>query len=372
MMLAIKNILLLLSISLTCTYCYGQENTARFRINDEKELQLTSTIDFSRYKGFFVGEFHDMVVCTEIKLAMIKYLNTEYGIKDIFMEIGYSTAWLYNRYLEIGDTTLFTTPNLVYAMTQPNRDFWTNLYNYNKIAANKIVIHGMDFERGDFTKALKLLMPLNKEKPIEISKMLKYIDTVTVNDVNDDLRKPDAISNTRYQMVRRDILRKKKYYRDFYGVNFQVVEKIMTNENTFNRFPERNKTMYYNMRRELEEQKISKFVTFNGLEHGNMSNDGRQSLCYRLTQNKKFKGKIAGVAVVCKYLYDQQGHVNRLTSRYRAPYTYAADSLLLKRIFDTQFNTGCKYTLIPASSANSIAAEAFSNYIILIEDQTQR
>ena len=123
----------LLSIAMIVTFslCNAQE-TGCFKVSNNNELTFATDIDFSRYNAFFLGEFHGVYGVSEVKLAFIKHLNRNYGITDVFMEISISAAWLYNRYLATGDTTFFTAPVLPYGLKKPNKDFWKELYEYNK------------------------------------------------------------------------------------------------------------------------------------------------------------------------------------------------------------------------------------------------
>ena len=357
------------------------QETGCFYANSNNELELETNVDFSKCDAFFLGEFHGVYGISEIKLALVKYLNTKYGISDVFMEIDYSSAWLYNRYLQTGDTTLFTSPMLVYAMKQPNRDFWKNLYQFNKTTGRKITIHGMDFERLDFIKALKLLMPPGKEKPKDISAMLHFIDTLSVTDINNsplelEKRWPALAGHfvgesLLYGSIKNDIKKNRSLYQQYYGENFKTVAQIMFNENTFGKFDQRNKTMYRNMKKEIKEQGIKKFITFNGLAHGDKSDPKTRSLCYRLAESKPFKNKLAVIATLCKNCYNWE-----LIPRYRdvpyyAPPTYKKDTALLNSIFDHYSNPKCKYTLIPSLTTGNSKVENFSDYLILMRDQPE-
>ena len=323
------------------------QGTGCFKATGINDVGLETNMGMEKYSAFFVGELHGVYGTIEIKLALIKYLNIHYGITDVFMETGFSTAYLYNRYLATGDTTLFTAPLLVYAMKQANRDFWKSLYRYNNTATHKITIHGMDFERNDFLKALKMLMPAGKERPQQINTLLTYIDTVTVYNVNDGIgdgtsgRGGENLSNI-YDSVRKDMAHNRFAYRRYYGAAYKTVETIMFNENTYRKYAYRNKAMYHNMMREIKDANINKFVTFNGLRHGNKAYTG--SLYYLLAKNRRFKNKITNMAMVCKNCYDWQFVPRYRNAAFRAPYTYQADSTLLNSMFSSYFNPACKYT----------------------------
>src|SRR5689334_13350644 len=95
-------LILLLAFSSFC--CISQE-TGCFIETANRGFELDPKIDFSHYKGFFIGEAH-VDGRQGMKLAFLKYLNKQFGITDVFMEFGYSAAFLYNQYLATGDSTL--------------------------------------------------------------------------------------------------------------------------------------------------------------------------------------------------------------------------------------------------------------------------
>lgn len=361
---------LILIVVIGCsTLCRGQD-AGCFKTNAQHEPELVTNADFSRYNVFFVGEFHGIYSTSEIKLALIKYVNTHCGVSDVFMEIGFSAAWLYNRYLQTGDTTLFTDPVLTYAQKRVNRDFWKQLYEYNKTAGNKLTIRGMDFERKDFVKVLKMLMPKDKERPKEIAATLRYLDTATHVVVNlptfiDSVTKRRLQNDsqvTAYDVIRKDVMNNRDAYERYYGANFKVVEDIMLNKDTYN--SQRNKTMYDNVMKQIHRDHIKKFIVCSGLMHGNMAHAGWRSLCYRLAR----KEKLVNISMTCRNCYDSQSQT-KLPAFYRGPITYERDTTLMSNIYQQFFNPACKYTLIPSGVVNDKRAEKFSDYLILIKDQ---
>ncbi len=364
-----KKYLFIAATFLCSAFCHAQE-AGCFKGNDLSDMELESNADFSSYNTFFVGEFHGIYSTSEIKLALIKYVNTHYAVTDVFMEIGFSTAWLYNRYLATGDTTFFTNPVLTYAAKKVNRDFWKQLYAYNKTAAHKIIIHGMDFERKDFVKVMKLLMPPGKEKPKEIITSLTYIDTATAVVVNlptfvDNATKQrlrNDSSVTIYETIKNDVMSHRAVYEHYYGADFKVVEDIMLNKDTYN--SQRNKTMYDNVTKQVKRDDIKKFIVFSGLMHGDMSYKGWHSLCNRLAK----KYKLVNIAMTCRNCYDSQAQ-HQPAAFYRGPATYDKDTVLISSIYEKYFNSGCKYTLIPTDEVNDKRVKKFSNYIILSKDQ---
>jgi hypothetical protein len=131
--------------------------------------------------GILYGETHTRYFEPLFKSQFIRHLNLEFGVRDIFMEIGYSAAFLFNRYLETGDTTFVTRPKLPYLLGE-YKQMWSELYNYNKKLPDtlKLRIHGVDFENFDVFKALLLLQPSDKKTSADLEKLflrIKYFST---------------------------------------------------------------------------------------------------------------------------------------------------------------------------------------------------
>ncbi|MCW3122860.1 MAG: hypothetical protein JWQ38_2352 [Flavipsychrobacter sp.] len=351
--------------------CSAQQQGC-FKRNAKGYLSIEGNIDMNSCNSFFVGEFHGVYGVSEVKLAIIKYAHEHNDVGDIFMEIGYSTTWLYNRYLQTGDTTLFTSPILTYAQKQVNRKFWKQLYEYNSQLKHKLVIHGMDFERMDFIKALKLLMPEGKEKPAEIRTMLCYIDTTIIKSTNAELRNKGhtgQLLNTMYDSIRKDIVKQRNSYKSYYGKNFDEVERIMFNRNTFKNYAERNEGMYTNVMKAVKEEKIKRFIVFAGLNHANK--EGGYTLCSKLKNTAAIGKKIVTISMICKDCYDWQQPAERRYAAFRAPLTYVSDTVLLGNIYRRHFKAGCTYNLLRAADDSDKRVGDFSDYVILMKDQPE-
>jgi hypothetical protein len=356
----IKRLFLTLAL-LTCLFlCHAQEKGCFKLIN--AELELDSTTNLGNNKAFVVGEFHGIYGTSEVKLALIKHVNRRYGVTDVFMEIGYSAAWLYNRYLATGDTSLFCAPLLVYAGKQPNRDFWRQLYVWNKALEHKITIHGIDFERMEFVKALKLLHPMAKLTPREIAATIQYLDTLNIAGVNND-------SLVRiYECIKQDIDTNRTFYTRYFGANIKTVDQIMFNENTMGKYAERNTTMYRNLLKQTQSSGIKKFIAFVGMNHADKADE--TSFCSLVAKSDSFKGTVTNIAMVCKNCFDLQLTPDKQTT-WRAPYTYEKDSLPLNDIYLKHYGRTCKYMLIPTEPLKDDKVKKFSQYLVLMKNQPE-
>jgi hypothetical protein len=224
----------------------------------------------------------------------------------------------------------------------------------------------------NFIKVLKLLMPPEKVEPPQIAAMLTYIDTVVIASANADIHDqehPGFMLNKVYDSVRRDMEDHKAVYQQYYGANFGEAERIVFNENTFSNYAGRNKTMYHNMMKEIKDSSIKKFITFNGLNHAGKSFVGWRSLCYLLANSPQFRHKLVNISMVCRNCYDWQLESQYRHAAFRAPATYVSDTSLLNNIYKNNFNTSCKYTLLPSTTTGNGIIANFSDYLILMQDQ---
>lgn len=354
-------LLLLVVLILFCISSNGQQ-TGCFKRNTDSTLTLETNIDCSHYDVLFLGELHGVYGVSEIKLALVKHLHKEYGTRDLFMEVGYSAAYLYNRYLETGDTSFFTAPVLALAYKKPNRDFWKGLYSYNKQLKKKIVIHAMDFERKEFIKVLGMLAPAGKPIPPEIS-LLTYLQNTSDSLFEINSHEADSL----YIALRTDIINKPREYAVYYGTNINLVSDIMLNDNIPAKYKQRNEMMYVNLMREVKEKGITKFMVMAGQNHANISD--RESLCGML--GRTMPGKVLSIGMLCHNCYDRQLPAKKRTVDFIVPYTYKEDTALVRSIFTAHTNSACAYTLLPSLATGSVQATTFSHYIILMEDQPE-
>ncbi len=230
----------------------------------------------------------------------------------------------------------------------------------------------MDFERMDFVKALKLMMPKDKERPVHIRDMLSYLDTLTIKNANADIHNKDRAGNQLnqlYDSVRQHFVNNRSAYRRYYGPYYKDVEQILLNENTFSKYADRNKAMYHNVVTDLKHEKIKKFIVFAGLNHANK--EGGYTLCSQLMNDARLKGSLATIAMVCKDCYDWQQKPEHRFEPFRGPLTYVADTVLLNDTYERYYNTACSYTLLPAVITANKKVKDFSDYLILMKDQPE-
>ncbi|MES2701696.1 MAG: erythromycin esterase family protein [Bacteroidota bacterium] len=315
----------------------------------------------NEYNGYCVGELHGVKGTPEIKLALIKYLHREHGVRAVFIETGIAAAYLYNRYLQTGDTTLITKPALVYAQHEPAREFWRQLYIYNKGLKDKLTIYGMDFERMEFLKVMKLLMRKGGKVPAEIAPAIDYIMSVTVADVNSD-----SLIDV-YDRIKSSFQYNRDAYKEYMGTaTFEIAEQVLLNANTSNKFAQRNRYMQQYISTTLQKERLGRFVVFAGMNHVSKADDG--SLYSRLVQKMPGR-KLVSIAMTCMNCYDRQLKPGQRLAPFRGPYAYEPDSVQFKGVYSRYFDSRCKYVMIPAAVTGNSLAGSYSDYIVLMKDQ---
>lgn len=319
--------------------------------------------DIRSSEAVIVGEFHGVIGTSEIKWELIKNLNKEYSFRDIFMEISSSAACLYNLYLATGDTTLLINPKLAYFFKTPEKVFWRKLYLYNSDLPDslKIKIYGVDFERLEFLKVLKILVPsdYNPDNSPFTKKLFVEYDSITQNITRygDDFEKIFSNYKTAFYQ-------NYEHLKKVYGPAFPYIEDIFLNKSSAKRVAERDKSMYNNIIETTQKNNIKKFIGFFGLNHTN--SDGDQTVAQRLITSRKYKNVI-NISMVCKNCIDWLQRVKH--ADYAGPYTYQSDTTLMESIFKNHFLNDCKFTIVPTNTINSKAVKIFSNYLILLKDQ---
>lgn len=368
-------ILLLLTYS---SFCFAQE-AGCFIETASNDIELQTKVDFSPYNGFFVGEVH-----TDgrqgMKLALLKYLNKQFGITDVFMELGYNAAFLYNRYLATGDPAFVDLRYNQWYKTEQDKIFWRELYEYNKTLDKKIVIHGMDYENSHFVKTLYLLMPAGKENPAKIAKTLSVIEK------KGPRKRYFAAPN--YNRIRKDIQNNTALYRQYYGDSFSTVADVMFNPTNVDyavAYTKKNRsaidlgTIIYrdstnclNVKKQVDQYGIKKFMLFVGSVH---SSKIRKNSLYNNLKNAcsddnyvnislTFRNSTPGAEYKDKYKYLISFDKDNQEISYDTNYA------ILDKVYEKHFNKGCKYTLLDVSSINTgigTDLKDYTDYLLMME-----
>ncbi len=326
--------------------------------NDTDGLSLAHNSLFDSAGGVIVGELHDARITPEIKLALIKYLHENKGVNDVFMEVGHAAAYLYNCYLNTGDTAFITHPSLVYAGGKEGLSFWRRLYTYNRAAGFTITIHGFDFERMEFVKVLRLLKPMGAVVPDKLLPMLQYIDTLSTTTVNGhNLVNSYARISYQLQLFKEEL-------KQYYGEDFSVAEDILCNENKYEAYPARNKNMFTEVNKAICRGKMAHFLLFAGAEHCNKQDT--TSLAARLTTNTANALNVLTMVMLCRNCDGITLKTNKLGVVYSGPKEYADDRTAMGALFHL-LNTSSYSPAIIRASQTQFRTKKNTDLIIMAD-----
>lgn len=155
---------------------------------DPNDITTFSTISDSLVNNatiILTGENHGTVLNTQLNLAFIKYLNTEYNVRNVLLELGYSTSKYFQNYLSTGDISIvqhvfdYLEGTIYYSKEQ--YQFWQDVYEYNSAlpSENKLRIIGIDVEHQYITAItyLESIIP-EEDPPQEISSFFSSLKDI--------------------------------------------------------------------------------------------------------------------------------------------------------------------------------------------------
>jgi hypothetical protein len=245
---------------------------------DFKANELDSFLHPERYKVILLGEMHNGSFNPEFQFHFITQLNRTCGIRHVFMEMGPSCAWRFNQFLVTGDSSFLNRKSLVaYYGKWP--EFWKRLYAYNRALpdAQKVVFHGLDFERTEVFEAILMMAPSGRAVPPSLKLVMDTVRAHVLDSpfwtrsiVNGKLTDIDNSSGfmRTLDFIRAQFKANQQATEDYFGANYSVINEIVENDGRVTVSPKpRNKTMFQNMQRITGEQEIEKFIGIFGAQH---------------------------------------------------------------------------------------------------------
>lgn len=207
--------------------------------------------DIPKAKMYFIAEIHSIEESDRFNVAMIEYLATKHGITNIVIERGHAYAYLLNKYINEGDTTLLHYyGNDVIQSCYPQ----IKAFNATLPASSKLRYFGMDFERMEFVAAVKTI--LERSEQTRATKLYQYACNV-----------PDSVSRRVYRTQQQIAVRKAVYgeakrifseekeaLKREVKTDYHELERIMENPADESKFSRRDRGMYRNISRELKGQ----------------------------------------------------------------------------------------------------------------------
>lgn len=338
-------ICLLLSGSLAaqCAASYlGQSNKIVYN-----EALMDRLISPQQHKAIFYGETHNVHFEPAWKFKLIKHLHARYGIKDVFMEVGIAAAHLFNEYLSTGDTSLIQ--GLVYT-DHHYQDFWQDLFMYNMTVPveERVVIHGVDFERTEVLKVLAVTGPV----PASLQNVFNRMAAAdTLNAFDPEFEQLLCLIQSEFSAKQEDV-------KKLYGERYPLVSRIILNDCPITqRAVPRNKVMYRHLMEVLKDTSIHAFVGFFGQAH--TTYNVASSLPNSLKKEARFKGKVLTFNTVYKDAFSPQGLI---------PYTGMLRAEALEEIYNKYMDTTCRATVIPSHQIENRRLRKSADLILFAKD----
>jgi len=253
------------------------------------QQQLDTALSLADCNAFFIGEAHVPSLIPSFRTKFIIHLNESYGVRDVFLEAGYATAWMLNQFLITGDRSEFLPEGDIYAE-------WKQLYDYNQSIPEhkRLIIHGLDFERRNVFKVLLLLRPQHKEIPSELESFF-----ISLKEARSDttLKMFSKAFASKWRSVRQYFTEHEKSLAAYYGEAMETLRPIISNDAIQSpNVVRRNNIMAKNLIRVLDESKINKFVAVFGGAHTQFST--RSAITNQIKQLPLFREKTLSIALL--------------------------------------------------------------------------
>lgn len=319
-------------------------------------IEVEKVIALENANAIFYGETHSRNFEPEFKLHFIQHLNDRFGIRDVFMEIGKSAAYFYNAFLETGDTTALNKHRLVLNLGY-YKDFWYQLYLYNKNNANdkKIKIHGVDFER---TEVFKLLDELKSTETIVPNNIIAVFSDIHQLAEDRTLYAFDERFEDSFNRIKKVFQANDKQIQIIYGKNYPIIQSALNNKAPVTpKVNPRNPIWFQSMNASINDFGIQKFVAFFGRSHTNEENNNSLPKLFRKQSDKLRILNIAGV------YYNSQGYGKTEEELVLYPYGYKE-----KELYDENVQSECRATIVAKTQLKKAKLTTQADYYVFAKD----
>ena len=368
------------------------KNATKINLDYSQDDYKNLNIDLQDNKVFLAGELHGIQENYTLRLNLLMYLNENAGVNYYLAEMGYSSSYFLNKYLETGEEKyLFVVANSIvgsYDHSVDDINFWKELYKYNQTLpqAKRIKVIGLDIEHQFWLAIMQLnniVEDLNLGDDMEetlgkleyysaslcpqisdskdIMQNVKNINTKDVLKVIAELRENYNEDPERYK----DLLSKDEY-KDFVFVlkNITDTERIYSNRNNRQYFnKEREKAIYNNFLRAHKMNPDGRFFGQWGSFHVLQKSDNHET---RFAEYLNREGSpVKNEVITIKYIYDNKYH-NRVNNRILSAFKKYGDSkFTLYRLDPLKCDDGEK---CPINDHGIEDITEFFQYGILIRD----
>ncbi len=366
-------------------------SSSRISMNYSQEDYSGFSSDLKDNRVFLAGELHGIQENYTLRLNLLMYLNENAGVNYYLAEMGYSSSYFINKYLETGEEKyLYVVANSIigsYDYSQDDVNFWKDLYKYNQSLPKekRIKVVGLDIEHQFWLAVMQLNdivedVNLGGEMETVLGKLeyysaamcpsiadsrdilqnVKNIQTKNVLEVVADLREDYNANPEKYKNVLPE-----EDYQDFVFVlnNITDTERIYTNRRNKEYFnKEREKAIYKNFLRTHEMYSDGKFFGQWGSFHVLQKSDNHEERFaqYLNGDNSPVKDEVISI----KYIYDNKYH-RRTNRKILSAFKEYGDSKFTLYRLDTQVHGA---DICPLNDHGIEDVSEFFQYGILIRD----
>ena len=320
-------------------------------------------VNFGKYNAIIFGETHTANFEPRFKYQLVRQLNTEQGINDVFMEIGHSAAYIFNHFLATGDTSFFQYLHIVYSPRNAGyKPFWDSLYKYNETRPpdQKIVIHGIDFERTEVFTVLLALKPAGKSVPAELQPAFDLMKEFANAGLTDHFSKEFV---NKFNELRHAMLANQSLVMDYYGANSGIVNFIINNNGPHTSgTPRRNKSMFRDMKQLVTGKKIERFVAFFGSAHTSYKVHG--TMPNRIQDMSGFAEKTMVINSVYFNAYSP-------FSKKVLPYVGGIKNKGSQELHDNYMKPENRAVLLRCSDVENASLKGSADFVLLVNDNVE-
>lgn len=255
-----KYVVLLLSISIY-TSLKGQvlnlNNIIQAKCDTGNISLAFETIPSPPKASFYLmSELHQVMVNPYLQVEFVKYLSKQRNLKYIVLEMSHSNAFLYNEFLENGDTAFL---RWIAYDGRHSPIYFSKLYEYNKKLDKemKLTFLGVDVimsNKETFKKAIKQFfqISINQEHCKKINSLFQEVAlATTVEDLEEQKNK-----------IKSTILSDTTLYAKVFSTKFDDLKIILTNISTDK--GRRDDEMFDNFKNIIEIKKLNSSTSFFG------------------------------------------------------------------------------------------------------------
>lgn len=368
-----------------------KNSSSRISMNYSQEDYSGFSSDLKDNRVFLAGELHGIQENYTLRLNLLMYLNENAGVNYYLAEMGYSSSYFINKYLETGEEKyLYVVANSIigsYDYSQDDVNFWKDLYKYNQglPKEKRIKVVGLDIEHQFWLAVMQLNdivedVNLGGEMETILGKLeyysaamcpsiadsrdilqnVKNIQTKNVLEVVADLREDYNANPEKY----REVLPEEDF-QDFVFVlnNITDTERIYTNRRNKEYFnKEREKAIYKNFLRTHEMYSDGKFFGQWGSFHVLQKSDNHEERFAQYLNGNDSPVKDEVISI--KYIYDNKYH-RRTNRKILSAFKQYGDSKFTLYRLDTQEHGA---DICPLNDHGIEDVSEFFQYGILIRD----